>query len=95
MSFEDASLRTSTIQSSAYVPECVHGSLSKRLSFATRKATLYFVPNFSNSAITQSVMHGMPAKMKNQTQRDLYSVDKGRCVDSKPVSRTKAGCSAV
>lgn len=44
-----------TKQSSAYVPLCVQASLLKRLSLATRKATVYFLGNFCNSAMTQSV----------------------------------------
>lgn len=37
----------------------LHGTRSKRGSFASRNAILYFPPNFSSSAITQSVTQGM------------------------------------
>lgn len=49
-----------TRQSSAYVPWCIQGNLSNRGSLIILKATLYFWPNFSNSAMTQSVMYGIP-----------------------------------
>ena len=49
----------STMQSSAYVPVWSHLSLSNRGSFAIRKASRYFGPNFSNSANTQSVIIGI------------------------------------
>src|SRR3990167_6542069 len=48
-----------TMQSSAYVPLCVHVNRWKRGSFVSLIAILYLCPNFSNSAITQSEMYGM------------------------------------
>ena len=38
------------------MPRC---ALSRRPTFATLRATLYFCPSFSSSATTQSVMHGL------------------------------------
>ena len=46
------------MQSSAYVPRCMHGNFTNLGSFATLSATRYFVPSFSNSPITQSVTCG-------------------------------------
>lgn len=47
-------------QSSAYpFLAQLHGTRSNRGSLASRRAILYFPPSFSNSAITQSVTHGM------------------------------------
>ena len=48
------------MQSSAYVPLCEHSSLSNRGSLATRRATRYLGPSFSNSDSTHVVIHGIP-----------------------------------
>ena len=53
-----------TRQSSAYVPLCVQGRRSKRGSLAMRRATLNFDPSFSSSAMTQSVIQGVPTTVK-------------------------------
>ena len=53
------------------MPEWVHGNLSNRGSLASLNASLYFVPNFSNSAMTQSVMHGIHLA-RRQSIIDLY-----------------------
>lgn len=48
-----------TRQSSAYVPLWSHFTLSNLGSLAILSAILYLGPNFSNSAMTQSVMTGV------------------------------------
>lgn len=47
------------MQSSAYVPLCVHFNTLKRGSLAMRSASRYFLPSFSSSAITHSEIQGI------------------------------------
>ena len=85
------------MQSSAYVPLCVQIRRVKRSSsFAMRRAKRYFEPNFSSSAMTQSVMmvYILPTNSPSWPERRpvcFYRKIDEICVYDDAIRRTKLG----
>ena len=66
-------------------------ALSRRPTFATLRATLYFCPSFSSSATTQSVMHGLHSAYKQSIMPSTRSI----CNEGRYQELQAAGNSAL